>query len=530
MTSPSPTWNPDLLAQVAGAGGALEWLVEVVAPLTLSSGKRGGFYLPARFSTAPYPDSLQTIVRKSVQVSGQSVTPVSWRYNDMTWRFSVAMSDRATLAQVFRKGQFLRLSVGTPGMLRGDYSPVTSGRVVQVRERNPGQIEVECWGPISSLASRADTSLGRLSIHETYGVKYIDTTGYTAGDATITLTNTTGWEFPAGRYVLIKVTPTTGDVFYLRGTAVTATQVTGLDATGSFGTTAVDAVVGDDVQAIWYDQGRPDVFAARVLTSTATSTNGAYDDLPSHWGYGLPAEWVDTADMVAAGIKLFETDSGTFTGRFRAEATLPADPGAWLTGALATMGAWLSVRMGRITMRGAQDIRSRGAVVYHTGAVITDADVIPKFTSVDWYTQEQSMEWSSTTVTTASDSNVATPGGLYAGTLPARWGTVTYDSSEYVWGNQTDARESMNDRLSPWNGFVGETINVTCRGFRLATLCPGDVVDLASLLVFGRRQQTVLSYGSGLPVMVLAVAVNWTAGTVALRLASLPADRNDEWS
>jgi len=107
---------------------------------------------------------------------------------------------------------------------------------------------------------------------------------------------------------------------------------------------------------------------------------------------------------------------------------------------------------------------------------------------------------------------------------------VTYDSSEYVWGNQTDARESMNDRLSPWNGFVGETINVTCRGFRLATLCPGDVVDLASLLVFGRRQQTVLSYGSGLPVMVLAVAVNWTAGTVALRLASLPADRNDEWS
>ena len=529
MSSPSPTWNADLIAQLEGAGGALEWLVDVTGPLTTTTGKRGGFYLPARFSTAYYPDSLQTIVRKSVQVSGQSVTPVSWRYNDMTWRFSVAMTDRATLAQVFRKGQHLRLSVGVPGMGRGDYSPVTSGRVVQVRERNPGQIEVECWGPVSSLASRADTSLGRLSIHETYGVKTIDSSNYTAGYSTITLTNTTGWEFPAGRYVLIKVTPTTGEPFYLRGAAVTATQVTGLDSAGSFGTTAVNAAVGDDVQAIWYDQGRPDVFAARILTSTATNNNGAYDDLPSHWGYGLPAEWVDTADMVAAGASLFATASGIFTGRFAVE-TLPADPGAWLTGALSTMGAWLSVRMGRITVRGAQDIRNRGAVLYHTGDVITDADVVPKFTSVDWYTQEQSIEWSSTTTTSATGSLVATPGGLLAGTLPARWGTTTYDSSTYVWDNESAARTSISDRVAPWNGFVGETINLTCRGLRLATLCPGDVVDLASSLVFGRRQQTVLSYDSGLPVMVLAVAPNWTAGTVALRLASLPADRNDEWS
>ena len=521
------TWNPDLVAAVSGSGGALEWLVEVVGALTAVDGTRGGMYVPARYSSAAYPDARTTLDPASVRVDGQSVSPVSWRFNDQSWSFTLLDTDRATVAQVMRRGQLLRLSVGLPGMGRGDYSQVTIGRVVGVSERRRGVIEVQCWGAVSALASRSATALSALTIHETYLPTAVDTTGYTAGDATITLASTSAIEFPAGRYILLKVEPTGGTAFYLRGTAKTATQVTGLDATGSFGTTEVDAPVGSAVTPIWYDQGRPDVLTARLLTSTATGTNGAYDDLPYHWGYGLPVSWVDIDDLIACGTALFTPSSGTMTTRVAVDPP-PDDPGAWLSGVLQSHAAWLCTRAGRLTIRGAQDITSRGAVLHHSGVTVADSDIIPGSVEVEWFSRDQPIEYQTARVISASGSSTTTS-GLSAGTLPTRWGAYEYDVSGYVFDNESPVRNSILDRVDRWVWSIGETIKVDCRGLRLAGLCPGDVVTLQSSLVSGRLARTVLTYAGGVTAMVTSVAPDWRGGKTSLRLSILPADRADSW-
>lgn len=521
------TWNPDFTAAVTAGGQPIEWLIEVVGALTESDGSRGGFYLPARYSSTRAGTARPTLVASSVSVGGQSVTPVSWRFNDLSWSFQITDPDRATAAQVFRRGQLLRLRAGLPGMTDRDYSPITIGRVVSVRESRPGVIDVQCWGPTSALQSRATTNGQRLSIHETYLGSTVSGSPYTAGDSEITVASTAGFEFPTGRYIVVKVTPTSGsDAFYLRGTAISATKVTGLDSSAVLGTTASTAGIGSTVVPIWYDQGRPDVIAARILTSTATNTNGAYDDLPFHWGYGLPSEWVDIPDLIACGTALFTPSSGSFISRWWADPA-PADSGGWLTSLLSLHGAWLCTREGRLTLRGSQDITSRGAVLYHSGETITDADVIPKSVAVEWYSRDQNTEYRTASVTSASGSSTTTS-GLTVGSLPA-YGTYDYDLSGYIYDNESNARQNLLGRSESWIYSIGETVSLDCIGLRLSRLCPGDVVTLASALVSGRLARTVLTYAGGVTAMVTSVAPDWRGGKTSLRLTVLPADRTDSW-
>lgn len=522
------TWNPDFAAAVANGGQPIEWLVEVVGALTASDGSRAGFYLPARYSSTRAGTARPTLVASSVSVGGQSVTPLSWRFNDLSWSFQITDTDRATAAQVFRRGQLLRLRAGLPGMTDRDYSPITIGRVVGVRESRPGVIDVECWGPTSALASRSTKTRFQISIHETYLGSVIASTAYTPGDSNITVSSTAGFEFPTGRYIVVKVTPTGGaDAFYLRGTGITGTKVTGLDSSAVLGTTEVAAGIGSTVVPIWYDQGRPDVIAARILTSTATGTNGAYDDLPFHWGYGLPAEWLDIDDLIACGTALFTPASGSFISRWYADPA-PDNPGSWLTSLLSLHGAWLCTREGRLTLRGSQDITSRGAVLYHSGETITDDDVIPKSVTVDWYSRDQNVAYSTAGVTSASGSSTSTP-GLTVGSLPFVEGTYSYDLSGYIYDNESAARQNLLGRSESWVYSIGETISLDCIGMRLSRLCPGDVVTLASALVSGRLARTVLTYAGGVTAMVTSVAPDWRGGKTSLRLAVLPADRADSW-
>jgi len=522
------TWNPALTAALTNGGTPLEWVVEVVGALTNSDGSRGGFYLPARYSTSRAGTSRTTLVGHSVKVGGQSVTPVSWRFNDLSWSFQIADGDRATAAIVFRRGQMLRLLCGLPGMALADYSPITLGRVVGVRESRPGLMDIECWGPTSALMSRATKSRTQLSIHETYLGSTVATSGYTAGDATINVASASSFEFPAARYIMLKVTPTSGDdAFYLRGTGTGATTVTGLNSGGMLGTTAVDAAIGSTVVPIWYDQGRPDVLTARILTSSANNTNGAYDDLPFHWGYGLPAKWLDIPDLIDYGTAIFTPASGSFISRWWADPA-PVNPGSWLSSLLSIHGAWLCTREGRLTIRGAQDITSRGAISKHSGETITDADIIPKSVTVDWYSRDQQTAYATAGVSSASGSSTSTP-GLTVGSLPFVEDTYNYDLSAYVYENESNVRQSVLDRSQAWIYSIGETINLDCIGLRTARLCPGDVVTLASSLVSGRLARTVLTYAGGVIAMVTSVSPDWRGGKTSLRLVVLPADRADSW-
>lgn len=523
------TWNPDLLAAVSGTGAALEWLIEPVIALGSSSGGPSGLFLRgAVYGTAPIPGVRPTMVHRSVQVGASSVSPVSWRANEGSWSFRIADRDRASLAQAFRRGTWYQLKAGLDGMPASDYSPIAIGRVSSVTQSTTGEITVTMWGPAASLGSRPDVISTRSTIHETLTATTVSGGAYTAGDSVINLASVADVKFRVGGFCLLYIEPTVGDPFYLRGTGLSGSQVTGLDSTGSFGTTAVNAANGSAVTPIWYDEGNPWALLLRLLLSTGQGTNGSNDSLPDRWGYALPADVIDELGIKAHGRQLFNPSSGSFTLRLAVQ-TAPADPGQWLLSWLSRVGAWICTHEGRISMRGAQDITSRGAVDRHTGVVITDDDIIPQASQVEWFATDQPTEYLRARVLSGTGSSQSSAAAV-AGTLPNRGTVLEYDLSSELWDNETATRSDLLGRLTPWVQSVGETIQITCRGMAQARRCPGDVVDIASRDLYGRLQRTVVGYGAGIPAMITAVSPNWTQGTTQLRAIVLPQDRNDEWS
>ena len=529
MSRTRSTWNADLSAAVSGPGGALEWLIEPVIALGSSTGGPSGLYVAgAVYGTARIPGVRPTMVPRSVNVGPYSVSPVSWRANEGSWSFRIADRDRATLAQAFRRGSWYRLRVGLDGMAVAAYSPVALGRVAGVTESATGEITVTMWGPGASLGSRPDTISVRSSIHPTITATTVSGGAYTAGDAAINLASVSDVAGRTGGYLMLYVEPTAGTPFYIRGTGITASTVDGLDAAGSFGTTAASAPNGSSVTPIWYDEGNPWSLLLRILTSTGQGANGGNDTLPDRWGYGLPVDVIDFPGIEGHGRELFSPSSGLFSLRLGVLSP-PENPGAWLVSWMSRIGAWLCTREGSITLRAAQDITSRGSIDRHTGIVITDADIIPGRSTVEWFAGDQPTEYLRARVLSASGSTQSSAAAT-AGTLPNRGSVVEYDLSAVLWDNETATRSDVVGRLAPWVKAVGETVQITCRGMGMARRCPGDVVDIRSSDLRGRLARTVVGYGAGIPAMITAVAPNWSQGTTQLRAIVLPADRNDEWS
>lgn len=513
-------WSGAFLSQIASGRVSLSFAVETFRDyLDGGVGSAGTVW-----TTGGTHKGAAVLLHDSIQVGGQSVGLQSWSYGSQAWSFVLATPAAGVVEQVLRRGTWLRLRAGPAGWDYGAWEIIQSGRVASVRRLHHGAVQVVVWDLVSSLRQRNTDNVDEAPLfYDAARSATIATTAYTAGAATLTLSSVAYAKRIAGGTGAVLVDADSGSPFYLTFTGISGAQLTGVSATGQWGTTASAAAIGNSVYGIPYLYNRPDQIVARILASSGAGTNGTYDVLPKDWGYALTdTTIVDTSDIVLDwGNAVLGATSGTY--RWDAIVTAKQYDGlGWLGGLLQVAGLWLCQRQGVITLRGAQDPEN---VLHACDVEIADDAIVAGV--VDWYDPGSASEYyglnlEGATVQVKKASTQAT-------SLPAN-GVAVYDLSDRLLSNESAVLTEIADRVWPWMERVAEVVEVTLAGLWWSQLTVGDMPTLTSTQLRGRLKSTCQGY-SGRRVMVLDVRPGWTAQqpTTVLRLGVAPVDDADEW-
>ena len=491
------------------------------------------------FASAPITaGSLQTVYPwlavDGLTFGQYGVQPIEWVPESGAWRFVVIAGDpsegrRLTILRALGRGTVVRLRMGFPGDGWADFQTVAQGRISKTEITPQGTVVFEVWDVVAALAARWAGG-GDLKAEPQLFSKYRAPTtlaaGYTVGDTTLTIGAA---EPPATRQTgatgVVKITPASGAAaFYLRftGSASGPYRLTGVSASVTYGTTAVNAALGSVVEYVPLVFGTIPDFVCKILTSTGSGTNGAYDVLPETWGYGLrDGLHVDVSDIQSS------TNSAltSMTGGGEIEVVVDPDPDdglAWLNGVIAPYGVFLTVRQGLITLRCCQDIRPQSAATARVQRYGVDpAQVAPDTLSV------ATPDWTNLTygIVAVTDSTATSSAGSPVRSYPSAV-LKTYDVSASLWAYGSDVRAATLARLKMWAWVLGEAISCDVVGLDVWDLCPGDVIRWTYPNAGGLYASTALGWSARL-AMVVSVQPDPLRGIVALTLATLPDDAAD---
>jgi hypothetical protein len=419
--------------------------------------------------------------------------------------------DLITIGQVVELRMGFGASRGLDEWREDDFETVATGSVWGLgKGRRDGEYILKVRDLIGTLGSRLTSTAADVPLFASVaGAVTTLASGYTAGDSTLVLTDASDFDDPS-TLCGVKVTPTTGDPFYLTYTGVSTNTLTGVGG-AVHGTTAVDADAGDAVAEVFYNTGHPLLITRRILASTGTANfNSDFDDLPRTHGYGLPSRLLDLEDM-ARWQAYYKPATGAASVSWLSEVA-QSNGGAWLAAQLALTGCYLTTRQGRITARGLPDSGLNLGVV----AEVTGDDIV----SVDrWdaWAETYQAEYASVICVTPSGSTVRSEP---INTIPNA-GTFTLDASEVVKANEAEWRSLITRKLANWYCRWPEYIEATCAGWRLAGLAPGDTVRITAEEIPGRLPSTEGGYMRRIAV-VAGVSPEWFGAVTRLQLYILP--------
>jgi hypothetical protein len=488
------SWSPAFVADLGRTPLRLAWRVVAVSTLL------------APTAAAPITGRVLTT---NVRVMGDAVEPVTW---NPTWGgfeveiVTVTMQELTLLA----KGTVCQLQLSLDDGI--NWQPAALGVLQNVRYQMPRAV-MSFGGLGPMLASRYDFGGVSYGLFANIGSTTTTTANYTAGDATVTVTSTADFERETGGSYLIQLS-SGGTSFYLTATGSTGTTFTGCSSTGALGTTAANLSSGATVTEIAYIAGHPLDCARKILASTGTGTNGAYDTLPASWGLGLPDALLDHAD-IGSTRGLINPSSGSFVMAMTSDAAV-TDPLAWLLGWLTPIAAWPTVRQGLVTFRAA---RIPHLAQYGTPPLpLTDATV--QAVTSEWYFDSSAKEFYSARVT--SDTGSTNTNDTPPRTTPAGNRFITEVLG--VFANESAIRSEVLSRTAYWPTRPAEHYTVTCAGLGCWMLAPGDLVEVTTRL--GLRRPKLVGGGNAIEAMralVLSVQPTLNPPTVVLELAVLPA-------
>lgn len=450
--------------------------------------------------------------------AGSRLTPVSW--SSTIGGFSLDLvGDLTTFLQKVTRGTAIALKAAFLGGSTSDLQLMSWGLAFAV-EGKGGRWKLDVRDPISSLTARPSLTVNRL--FSGIGTTSALNGAITDTDTSIVVLDATAFHRETGGTGAILIEE---EIITYTGVSG-GTTFTGCTR-GCYGTTAAAHADTTTVTELALLQGHPLNVAMRLLISrTGDGSNGAYDDYPAYWGFGLAWPYVDTSDIEKWRDTVVKVASGTYQWDVVVDSAQES-PASWFTSLFATAGIYPTVRQGKLTVRGGSWGILYTAPPYLSDYAITDSDILADGTG--WDGIEQSA-WDADSaeayiVSIATASGTSSPFDPMQ-TVPTTY-SVTYDVSDQVWTNETEVRAEMAARLQHVAQRVPEGLLVTCAGMRFAALAPGDVVSIYSERLEGRFASAYHNAGGGLgakgrTVMVTQVSPDFGRNRVQLRLLAFP--------
>ncbi len=522
-------WSPAFLNALRGTRVALRWAVETFGTATGAGVGR----FPVVYTSHPAGVGAAILDGGSVKVGSHSLSLSSWTYRRQSWSFVlVAPPNPGSVAETLAPGTLIRLRCDALGAAYGiGWEVIQQGVVADVRWQS-GDIRVTVYDLLTGLRQRFATAPTGLSLFPNAGRETTLTANYTAGNGSLTVASSTGFDELSGALPdLVEVTPTTGDPFLLAYTGSTsATSLNGVLSTGQLGTTAVNAVSGDKVRQISYQHARPDQIITRTLTSTGTAgANGVADVLPAQWAFGLHAsETVDYGEITSIGNSILGSVSGGWDLDLQVQAE-QTDGLAWLQGVLSSVAVWIVNRQGLISMRTPQD---PAAPIVGPVAAVTLRDLqqgAPP--ECQWYHPDRRTTYYRSQVKSATGSSSNVGPALGIASYPAA-SARSYDLTTLLYSNEANVRADLAARVAAWDTTIPERLILPLQSCAWARLVPGDLVTLRlpelarRYAVRGRFQSTSDGYTARIG-MVDEVSVDWQRGTTTIGVAVAPLNAPD---
>ena len=476
------TWPSGVAESLYQTGSIpLAMMLEVITPAT-GEGVAGA--VPGWFATSDADlDSFAHILIRDgyrVNLGSAAVIPVSWQYVEGSWSLFIQIPEGrrragrlygALAVQALRRGAMVRLSIGRLGRSRAEYHPLKLGRIYSVRSAgHPRTYRVEVWDIQTAFRSRMTAtsvpSQQRAKLfYGTAGAQDNLAAPYSIGAGSVTVASSAGTQdrftFESGAAGAVRITSDSAGDFFLTYTSVNnATKtISGLSASGQFGTTADAADAGNSCDAVCLLEGHPIDILQKILTSTGDGTNGPFDKYPRSWGLAVPEELISKAAFNQAR-RILKLSSGNYHWRLLIEQE-QADPSTFLTQIFGPAGIWLCVRHGQIVCRVARDMHEAG--LQRQPEDIFDGDLL-EVPVVSWYPTDQPQTYFRALVINGGGDAFTRSS---TSTLPVKE-EISYDLTavfQSVANRDVVATDSAN-RLGPWAHLLPEYVEVTLRGIR----------------------------------------------------------------
>ena len=524
-------WGSHFIEAISSTPRTPVWALESIR--LLSGGVGGDRDYASHAIGATYSPAIKI---GAVRTGGSRLTPLSWTATQGA--FSVELfGDASDVLTYYSRGTVVRLMLGFEGWDASEFAPVALGMVKNLRGSTP-RWSLECWDLVQAMQTRITSNTAQLELFYGLGAQTRVSTSppYTTSDNTLTVTSTSGFQSETGGTGAVFVSPDSigGDGFYLTYTGTSATQFTGVNTSDILGTTRLGLAAPtteDLVDEVAYINGHPMDLVAKILTSTGAGTNGASDTLPTSWGYGLAEDLVDLFDLSTWKAALVAS-SGDY--EYALIAHEPQSNGlGWLQSQLSGAGIVLVQRQGRLTCRPIQDPNGTDAEPFApelslgfgpSHMEITDNEIMGvAYEAWDGQQAAEYANWKLSIV--GSSSTYAAPADETVQTLPV---ADEYESFAPVDadGNAANISLEISNRLKYWYYRIAERLTLTCAGLRLAQLCPGDIVEVTSSVLYGRSEARSTGGTGGAfaarRAMVYGIDPDWVAGRVVVTLAVLP--------
>ena len=502
------SWGSGFITQLSAAVKVPQWeLVVERTPL----GATGTAYVSHAGLVAGVP----ALISRAPLFSPNRIQPVSWTPSAGTWSVEIAWTDCHRAIGMCPRGAIVSLYC----TLAGNRERVALG-IVRNLTGAPQAFRIECQTLTSGLTSRLVTDPDEAQLFA--DLNDGDTTvasNYTAGDATLVLTDGSGLEkdTDTGGLYCVLVTATSGSQFYVTGT-LAANTIT-ITTAGAFGTTDANAAATNAVTACAFINGHPLDIARKLLISGSGSAT--WDTLPDKWGLTLDGSWFSHGDINDVRDNVMVCTSGTYA--WDVVVSAPVDsPWSWFQGLLSRSGAWLTMRQGDITFRAAQE---PGSPLLGSVGTIGD-EMLAKTQGPSWSWQYQAqefpIEYGFIKVQTATGfAYEPTSLGLIAYESYPALVDCTYDLSVLVFSNETQIRDADADRLVLYAVYPPEAFSMSLRGWAAAAWCEGDFITLDLEQLRGRQTDSGYSY-EGATAVVLESAPDFGGDTTRVRLIVFP--------